>query len=182
MAPSGAIGRGDGNVTPLGQIMPCADLGTPHGLWPRKGARRRSAGRAVRPSVSRKPPRRRKKRLVASGFWVELPIGIEPMTYALRGGLEPSSPVHRSIPSEVAGLVRSTRVPNHPRLLLADSLAQSAALTGPSACKKHAGCRTLPFTWIEAFASSVWIVKAQLTADQQLEVRSAVSCRLPLSW
>jgi hypothetical protein len=33
------------------------------------------------------------------------PIGIEPMTYALRGGLEPSSAVHRVTPALLAGLL-----------------------------------------------------------------------------
>jgi hypothetical protein len=35
----------------------------------------------------------------------EPPIGIEPVTYALRGGLEPSSAVHRVTPALFTGLL-----------------------------------------------------------------------------
>jgi hypothetical protein len=38
-------------------------------------------------------------------FVVEPPIGIEPMTYALRGGLQASSAVHRVTPVLLTGLL-----------------------------------------------------------------------------
>jgi hypothetical protein len=59
---------------------------------------------------------------------VEPPIGVEPMTYALRGGSGLSSPVLRNTSSEVAWRVRSARVPSHPASLLAASLARSGRL------------------------------------------------------
>jgi hypothetical protein len=55
----------------------------------------------------------------------EPPIGIEPMTYALREGLKPSSAVHRVTPVLLIGAAHSARVHDRPGLLLADALARS---------------------------------------------------------
>jgi len=41
--------------------------------------------------------------LVVAVFRVEPPIGIEPMTYALRGGSNPSATVHRITPTPLIG-------------------------------------------------------------------------------
>ena len=47
------------------------------------------------------------ERLVRKVFTYKLepPIGIEPMTYALRGGLEPSSHVHQVTPALLTALL-----------------------------------------------------------------------------
>ena len=74
----------------------------------------------------------RLKCLVAGLLRVEPPIGIEPMTYALRGGLRSSTAVHHWHPGLVALLFPagdSTRVQARPGSLLALALASSPPLT-----------------------------------------------------
>ena len=54
----------------------------------------------------------------------EPPIGIEPMTYALRGGFRPSTTVQWVTPALLARLLVPPHVQSHAELLLADPLAQ----------------------------------------------------------
>jgi hypothetical protein len=65
-----------------------------------------------------------RKTLRCWAFWVEPPIGIEPMTYALRGRFRPSSVVHQFTPTLLIDVLRSGHVQNHPGVLLAHPLAR----------------------------------------------------------
>jgi hypothetical protein len=66
----------------------------------------------------------RLKCLVAAVRWVEPPVGIEPMTYALRGGAASSSAVRSSQSFRVLQTLASTGVHDCPGVLLANSLAR----------------------------------------------------------
>jgi hypothetical protein len=76
--------------------------------------------------------------------FAEPPIGIEPMTYALRGGREASIAVRTVTPGLVVGATvpgLSRLIQAHPGLLLADALALSARRSGRLAASRRVGLR-----------------------------------------
>jgi hypothetical protein len=119
-------------------------LAGPRGPWPRRvfvaaGVSRAGAGRTGLTAVARAAARAAASPGAGGGQTAaihdherpcfrrsdrEPPIGIEPMTYALRGRSGPSSVVHQFTPTLLIDVLRSGHVQNHPGVLLAHPLAR----------------------------------------------------------
>jgi len=78
-------------------------------------------------ATSRPTPAKPVAKIWPLAVGLEPPIGIEPMTYALRGGCRVSTVVQRIASTLLAGVTRSTCVQGHPASLLADPLARPAS-------------------------------------------------------